>query len=37
MGGNITADNVVALNNMVVENLVVVVSHVVNFAIAATM
>jgi hypothetical protein len=37
MVGNITADNVVALNNMIIDNLVVVVSHVINFAIAATM
>ena len=36
MDGNTIADNIAALNNVVVENFIVVISHVTNFVVAAT-
>jgi hypothetical protein len=35
MDGNTTADNIVALDNVVIENSAVIISIVVNFAVAA--
>jgi hypothetical protein len=35
MDGNTTADNIVALNNVVIENSAVIISIVTNFAVAA--
>jgi hypothetical protein len=36
MDGNTIADNIAALNNVVVENFIVVISHVTNFFVAVT-